>query len=187
MPRPNRRHILRLALAGGVALAAGPALAALAASPADTSYRLGPGDRVRVIVFGEDQLTGEFEVSGAGALSLPLIGDIRALGLTTPQLQAQIADELRAGYIRDPRVSVEVLTYRPFYILGEVNKPGEYPFTNGLTVMNAVAVANGFTYRADGRRVYIKHAGEENERIYALDSTTAVQPGDTIRIRERYF
>ena len=133
-----------------------PALAAPPAPGQNRSYSLGPGDRVRVIVFGEDQLTGEFEVSGGGSLSLPLIGEVAAQGLTTAELGTKIANILREQYIRDPRVSVEVVSYRPYYILGEVNKPGQYPFTDGLTVIEAVATANGFTYRADVRWVYIR-------------------------------
>lgn len=150
-------------------------------------YRLGPGDKIRLITYGEDSLTGEFAVSGAGAVSLPLIGDMKAAGLTTSELEDEIATALRGNYIKDPRVSVEVLNFRPFYILGEVNKPGEYPFEDGLTVMNAVATANGFTYRANSHRVMIKHAGETDEKEYPLTSSLAVAPGDTIRVKERFF
>jgi polysaccharide export outer membrane protein len=175
--------------AAGLASAAmiGSAAAAAVGGSQPEGYRLGTGDRVRVIVFGEDQLTGEFEVSGAGLISLPLIGNISAQGLTTVELQKVITTALSDGYLQDPRVSIEVLTYRPFYILGEVNKPGEYPYTDNLTVLNAVATANGFTYRAATRRVYIKHKNEPNEKLYPLTSSTIILPGDTIRIGERYF
>lgn len=150
-------------------------------------YRLGSGDKIRVITFGEDSLTGEFFVSGSGKVSLPLIGEVQAQGLTIPQFQDEVETALKQGYLKDPRVSVEVLTFRPFYILGEVTKPGEYPYTNGLTVMNAVATANGFTYRANTKKVFIKRAGETEEHAYPLDSSTPVAPGDTIRIGERFF
>lgn len=150
-------------------------------------YRLGPADKVRVTVFGEEDLTGEFTVGAGGALAFPLIGEVRAQGRTTVELQDAIAQGLRQGYILEPRVSVEVLTYRPFYILGEVNGPGEYPYTSNLTVLNAVATAEGFTYRADTRRVYIRRAGETGETAYRLTSTTPVAPGDTVRIGERFF
>jgi polysaccharide export outer membrane protein len=150
-------------------------------------YRLGSGDKVRVIVFGEESLSGEFVVSGSGKVALPLIGETQAAGLTIGQFQAEIEKALRDGYLKDPRVSAEVLNYRPFYILGEVKKPGEYPYTNGLTVQNAVARAEGFTYRADQRRVFIKHANETVERQFALSPSTPVAPGDTIRITERFF
>ncbi|WP_426042668.1 polysaccharide biosynthesis/export family protein [Brevundimonas sp. TWP2-3-4b1] len=150
-------------------------------------YRLGPADKVRVNVFGEEALTGEFTVGGSGRLSLPLIGEVQAEGLTITQLQESIAQALRQGFINEPRVNAEVLNYRPFYILGEVNKPGEYPYTANLSVLNAVATAEGFTYRADTRRVYIKRADGAFEQAYPLTTATQVAPGDTIRIGERFF
>jgi protein involved in polysaccharide export with SLBB domain len=150
-------------------------------------YRLGTGDKLRIIVFGEEALTGEFFVSGGGKIAFPLIGDIDATGLTIPQLQAAIETKLADGYLNKPKVSAEVLNYRPFYILGEVMKPGEYPYTNGLTVMNAVATAQGFTYRADTKRVFIKRATGPGEHEYPLTTATPVEPGDTIRIGERFF
>jgi polysaccharide export outer membrane protein len=153
-----------------------------------TEYVLGAGDKVRINVFGEDTLSGEFLVpGGAGTIGFPLIGDVQAGGLTVDQLQTEIEAKLRDGYLKDPHVSIEVLNYRPFYILGEVMKPGEYPYTNGLTVLNAVATANGFTYRADTRKVYIKRANDPQEVAYPLKTTTPVEPGDTIRIGERFF
>lgn len=168
--------------------AAGAPQSSDAATISDLDYKLGAGDKVRIIVFGESDLTGEFYVpGGSGTISFPLIGDVTASGLTVGQLQQQIEAKLRDGYLKDPRVSIEVLNYRPFFILGEVTKPGQYPYTNGLTVLNAVATANGFTYRADTHHVYIKHAAEPSEHEYPLTSATPVEPGDTIRIRERFF
>jgi len=150
-------------------------------------YRLGPADKVRVNVFGEEALTGEFLVGRSGKISLPLIGEVQAAGLTISELQESIALALRQGYINEPRVNAEVLNYRPFYILGEVNTPGEYPYTNNLTVLNAVATSGGFTYRADTRRVYIKRADGIGEVAFPLSTATQVAPGDTIRIGERFF
>lgn len=150
-------------------------------------YRLGVADKVRVTVFGEAALTGEFLVGGNGKISLPLIGETQAGGLTISEFQSEVADALRNGFITEPRVSAEVLNYRPFYILGEVNTPGEYPYTNSLTVLNAVATAGGFTYRADNRRVFIKRADADREQEVPLTTSTRVAPGDTIRIRERLF
>lgn len=150
-------------------------------------YHLGSGDKVRVTVFGEDTLTGEYLVGGSGKISLPLVGEVQAGGLTISQFQNEIISVLKDGYITDPKVSAEVLNYRPFYILGEVQKPGEYPYSNGLTVLNAVATANGFTYRANTKKVFIKRAGENAEHEYPLTSITQVAPGDTIRIAERFF
>lgn len=150
-------------------------------------YRLGSGDKVRVNVFGEQALTGEFQVSGGGMISLPLIGDIKAAGLTVAEFQRSVEEGLKQGYLLDPKVSAEVLTYRPFFVLGEVGSPGTYPYSNGLTVLNAVATAGGFTYRADTKRVYIRRAGGGDEEVYHLTTSTAVAPGDTIRIGERFF
>ena len=158
-----------------------------APAPDLTDYRLGSGDKIRVIVYGEESLSGEFLVSGNGKISLPLIGEVQAAGLTVNAFQAEVQDAFRGGYLKEPRVSAEVLNYRPFYIMGEVTKPGEYPYTNGLTVFNAVATAGGFTYRANKGRVYIKRSTEGEEHSYPLSSTTAVAPGDTIRIGERFF
>jgi len=153
----------------------------------DAGYVLGSGDKIRVITFGEESLTGEFFVGSQGQVSLPLIGDIKAGGLTIAQFTDEVTHALANGFLKEPRVSVEVLDYRPFYILGEVNKPGEYPFINGLTVMNAVATAGGFTYRANTRTVFIKGGGGSGERKIHLLSNTPVHPGDTIRIGERFF
>lgn len=150
-------------------------------------YRLGAGDKVRVNVFGEEALTGEFLVSGGGMISLPLVGDIRAAGLTVAEFQRAVEEGLKQGYLLDPKVSAEVLTYRPFFVLGEVGSPGTYPYTNGLTVLNAVATAGGFTYRADTKRVFIRRGGGGDEEVYRLTTSTAVAPGDTIRIGERFF
>jgi polysaccharide export outer membrane protein len=160
-----------------------------AASPptALEDYRLGVADKVRVIVFNEDSLSGEFIVSDNGSLSLPLIGDVKASGRTPREVIQDIQNRLADGYLREPRVSMDVLTYRPFYILGEVGKPGEYPYSSGLTVMNAVATASGFTYRANKRKIFIKRAGETGEQVLPLTPDLRVGPGDTIRIGERYF
>ncbi len=167
---------------------AGPAPGAPAESMIDSvEYRLGAGDQLRIIVFGEEDLSGEFVVDGRGTVSLPLIGEIHAGGLTAREFQQAFAEELRDGYLNDPRVSVEVINFRPYYILGEVEAAGEYPFSDGLTVMNAVATAGGFTYRANRRVVFIRRAGSDREIEVPLLAVTEVQPGDTIRIGERFF
>lgn len=151
------------------------------------AYTLSGGDRVRVVVFGDPSLGGEFTIAGSGFISLPLIGEVDVRGLTSTQLQDRIVARLADGYLKDPRVAVEVLTTRPFYILGEVNKPGQYPFANGLTVLGAVAQAGGYTYRARTKQVLIKHAGADAEVTETVTATTMVAPGDTIRIKERWF
>jgi len=150
-------------------------------------YTLGAGDQLRITVFGQTDLSGQFEIDGSGAISMPLIGQVSALGKTTPVLEQAITTRLAEGYLREPRVSVEVTNYRPFYILGEVTNAGEYPYTSGLSVLNAVASAGGFTYRANKRVVYIKAIEGEGELTYQLNSEVLVQPGDTIRIGERIF
>ncbi|MFN7178801.1 polysaccharide biosynthesis/export family protein [Hyphomonas sp.] len=162
-------------------------VAPAAMTQASTAYTLGSSDKVRITVFGHQDLSGEFEVDGTGSISLPLIGQMTAQGLTTAQLEQSIATSLASGYILNPRVSAEVINYRPFYILGEVGNPGTYPYTNGLTVQNAVAAAGGFTYRANKRIVYIKSMDSDREVAYELTPMTVVKPGDTLRIGERIF
>jgi len=150
-------------------------------------YVLGVGDRLRIIVFGEEDLSGEFVVDSTGRVSFPLIGEIPAALSSVSEFQSRVEEALREGYLNDPRVSAEVLNFRPFYILGEVQRPGEYPFNNGLTVLNAVATAGGFTPLANQTRVFIKPAGEGREEEIALSPATPVAPGDTIRIGKGAF
>lgn len=174
--------------------ASGPSTPAVTAADAPTTeeilateYTLGAGDNVRIIVFGEENLSGEFLVDGSGAVSLPLVGEVAAAGRTLDEFRAAVEARLADGYLNDPRVSAEVITFRPFYILGEVEEAGEYPYTDGLTVINAVARAGGFTYRARRQTVFIQRAGEREEREVPLTPATRVFPGDTIRIAERFF
>ena len=150
-------------------------------------YKLGAGDQLRVTVFGEAELSGEYVLDGTGVVSMPLIGDVMALNLTVREFQRALEQSFADGYLRNPRVSAEVLNYRPFYILGEVRQPGEYPYTNGLTVLNAIATAGGFTYRANDNVVMIKGADDMQESRVRLEPTTKILPGDTIRIVERFF
>jgi polysaccharide export outer membrane protein len=151
------------------------------------SYVLGPNDRIRLKVYGEADITGEYEVDSNGQVSIPLAGHITAAGLTTKQLERSIMSALAKGIVRDPRVNVEIALYRPYYILGEVKKGGEYPYRLGLTVMDAVASAGGFTYRANENKVYLRRSGAGAEEILALDAPILVFPGDNIRVPERFF
>jgi polysaccharide export outer membrane protein len=183
--------IITLLTASGVgALFSVPASAQVqtrtSASTAD-NYVLGPNDRVRLKVYGEPDIAGEYEIDSTGQVSIPLAGHIRAAGLTTRELERSISSALSKGIVRDPRVNVEVALYRPYYILGEVKKSGEYPYRLGLTVMDAIASAGGFTYRANENKVYLRRAGTTAEEVYALDAPIQVLPGDNIRIPERYF
>ncbi len=151
------------------------------------TYRLSSGDKMSIAVFGEPDLGGTFAVSGEGKIAPPLIGDLYVLGMSAAEVQGALEDKYRQGYLKDPKVQVQFLSYRPFYILGEVKTPGEYAYDSGMTVVKAVALAQGFTYRADQKRVYIKHRNDAKEIQVPLTATQSVEPGDTIRIGERYF
>ena len=161
--------------------------AVLAGAPsAHAQYRLGTGDKVKVTVLGEEELSGEFEVDGGGTLSLKAIGRIPVAGRTAAEIEQTIAGMYRSsGFLRNPRVSIEVTNTRPFFILGEVQKPGSYPFVNGLTVAQAVAIANGYTYRASTSRIRVKRQGTTEE--VAATEDTPVMPGDIVRVPERFF
>jgi polysaccharide export outer membrane protein len=152
------------------------------------NYILGPNDKVKISVYGEAGLTGEYVISADGKISLPLVGNVNASGKSVKQFQDELVVAYRdGGYLRDPKITAEVVSARPFFILGEVKIPGQYPCLNGMTVMNAVATAGGFTYRAENDTVYIRHPGETQEHKEKLTETTPVFPGDTIRIDERWF
>ena len=183
--RPLCRALLLAAVLGGCA--PGRSLPPLPPAPGPV-YRLGPGDMVRLIVFGEDTMSSEFRVSDSGAIAVPLAGSVRAAGLTTVELQTSIAEVLKhGGVLRDPSVSVEVVTYRPVFVLGEVNKPGQYPYQPGMTVVSAAAVAGGFTYRAiEAYASVVRTAGETSIEAKA-QRHNLVQPGDVITIFERRF
>lgn len=171
----------------GAAPGVDPGTQTEAATAQRVEYRLDTGDQLRIIVFGEEELSGEFVVDSSGGVSLPLIGQVDAEGLTLREFEGAVRQALQAGYLNDPRVNAEVLNFRPYYILGEVQEPGEYPYNSGLTVMNAVATAGGFTYRANTRVVYIKRAGSTRELEFTLTPETTVNPGDTVRVAERFF
>lgn len=150
-------------------------------------YRLSTGDKLHIAVFGEDNLTGDYTIAPDGNIAFPLAGNIPAAGLTVPQLQQAVTNTLANRYVQNPRVTVDASNLRPFYILGEVNKPGQYSYVPDLTLLGAVATAQGFTYRADMSYVYIRHARDPSEREYPVTATTMIEPGDTIRITQRYF
>jgi polysaccharide export outer membrane protein len=138
-------------------------------------------------VFGEDNLSGTYTVSNTGSINFPLIGDVNVDGKTIVQVVDLIKKDLADGFIYQPRVSAQVLTYRPFYILGEVNKPGEYPCEAGLTILKAVAAAGGFTYRANTKKVIIQRTLGQTTRNVTVGIGDTVAPGDTIRVLERWF
>jgi polysaccharide export outer membrane protein len=151
-------------------------------------YRLGSGDKFKLNVYNEPNLSGgEYMINGAGEASLPLIGAVNVGGMTMREAEAAITARYATGYLSKPKVNIDVTVFRPFYILGEVNTPGEYPSGDNMTVLNAVAKAGGFTYRAARREVYIRHAGEANETKVEVAPDTPILPGDTVRIVERFF
>jgi polysaccharide export outer membrane protein len=157
-----------------------------AAAIAEAVYRLASGDKVKVTVFNHPDLSGEFNLDGAGNFAVPLIGEIKANGLTSRELEQRIQDRFRDGYLVDPQVNVEVLNYRPFYILGEVKTPGSYPYQNNMTVLNAVALAGGFTYRAK-QNGFLLQRGGSNTGAAAVAGDHALLPGDIVTVQERFF
>lgn len=188
--RAARLFVAPLLAAALAACATAPLPAGNAAFAVDTGheYKLGPGDKVRVTVFGEDALSGEFIVANNGAVAVPLIGEVTAGGLTPSAFQIAVQEKLTSsGMVKTPRVSTDVISYRPYYILGEVSKPGQYPYAVGLTMTKAVATAGGFTYRANNRIIYVTREGTTREIPVNLTAATTVGPGDTIRVGERYF
>lgn len=157
-------------------------------SPAGVATHLRAGERVKITVYGEEALTGEYDISPSGSVTMPLIGAVRAAGRTQAELGRDIAGRYRSGgLLQDPKVSVAVVQFRPFYVLGEATNPGEYPFRSGLTVHAAVAMAGGFTYRASRSFVLIRHTGDEVWKEYPLTEPVVIAPGDLIRVPERYF
>jgi polysaccharide biosynthesis/export protein VpsN len=152
-----------------------------------SSYKLGPGDALRVTVFRHEDLSGEFSLDGEGNFAMPLVGEIRGGGRNARELENEVELALKSGgYLVEPQVSIEVLNYRPFYIIGEVNNPGSFEYVNGMTVINAVALAGGFTYRADQDDIVISRGGSSGPELQAAPDTK-VLPGDIIEIQERFF
>jgi polysaccharide export outer membrane protein len=151
------------------------------------AYRLDSGDQLRVVVFGQQELTGSYTVDGSGMISMPLIPTVLARGLTTEELEGAIAAELGRGVVRNPSVTVQIEAFRPFFILGEVRKPGNYPYVHGMTVLTAVAIAGGFTERAQKSYVSITRTIDDEAVEARAERNTLVRPGDVIYVLERYF
>jgi len=151
------------------------------------TYPLRSNDQLRIRVYNEPELSGDYQIDGGGFVSVPLAGQVKAAGLTTGQLERAITSKLVKGLIRDPRVAVQILSYGPFYVHGEVKRAGEYPYRPGQTVMDAIASAGGFTYRANENKVYVRRAGTNIEDVYPADASIPVYPGDNVRVPERLF
>ncbi len=189
--------LLMVAACGGPGPAVGnlPSVGAATTTNADgttatrlerQTYRLGAGDRIKVIVFRHEDLSNEFQLDGNGNLAMSLIGEVDAEGLSARELEDQIELRLSDGFLIDPQVSIEVLTYRPFYILGEVAAPGQYEYVSGMSVINAVALAGGFTYRAAEDSGTIQRGGSNTPPVLVTGDTEVV-PGDIVRVPERFF
>jgi polysaccharide export outer membrane protein len=153
----------------------------------DIAYHLDAGDKLRVVVYGQDGLTNTYAIDAGGSITMPLIGSVPARGRTPAGLAAEITGKLRNGYIRDPSVAVEIESYRPFFILGEVAAPGQYPYVPNMSVESAVAIAGGFSPRARRDRVILTHTDRSGSARVVVPLGTPVSPGDTVQVGERWF
>jgi protein involved in polysaccharide export with SLBB domain len=154
--------------------------------PSQVASQIQAGDRIKVLVYGEQSVSGIYEVNPGGSVSLPLAGTIRAAGRTRAELERDITDKFSAT-ITEPKVSIEVIERRPFYVFGEVFRPSQYPYRTGLNVLTAISTAGGLTYRASRTTVLVQHPGETVWREYAMSASVLISPGDLIRVPERYF
>ena len=153
----------------------------------DTAYHLDAGDKLRVVVYGQEGLTNTYAIDASGSITMPLIGSVQARGRTTAGLASAIAAKLRNGYIREPSVAVEIDSYRPFFILGEVQAPGQYPYVPNMTVESAIAIAGGFSPRARRDIVTLTHTDARGAARYEVPLGTSMKPGDTVQVGERWF
>lgn len=164
-----------------------PAYPTAARAAGGERYPLDSGDKLRIVIFGEEHLTRSYTVDGSGHISMPLIGAVAARGLTTFELENRIAAQLKEKYVKDPKVTIEVEIYRPFFILGEVRRPGQYPYVTGMTVETAVAIAGGYTERAKERKVELTQRVNGRSMTVLVPPVHPVRPGDTIKVMERFF
>jgi polysaccharide export outer membrane protein len=155
-------------------------------SPPPT-YQVGAGDRLKISVYNAEKLSGEYPVSGDGKIAFPMLGRVTVGGMTLDQVTAELGRQLGDGYLLNPSVTVDIAAYRAVYILGEVAKPGQYPYTEGMTIYQLAAQAGGFTYRANRKKISLRHDNEQNDRKVAITNGTAVAPGDTVVIHQRFF
>lgn len=172
-----------LSLAGCTGVSSLPPLPAAEEGP----YRLGAGDRLRLQVFGREELSQDYLVSDSGTITVPLIGSVVAEGRTLPELEEQIAAQLRDGIVVSPNVTAEMIDYRPFYILGETKSPGQYPFVPRMTVLTAVSMSGGFTFRAERDQVSITRMVDGQMAEFRADPLDYVEPGDVVNVHERFF
>jgi polysaccharide export outer membrane protein len=168
-------------------LGAASALAQDGSSALD--YHLGSGDKLRITFFGKhvEDLSGEYEVNGAGLVPMPLVGNLRLGGASLAEAEKTIKDAYQPDYVLNPRISIQVLNYRPFYIMGQVNSPGSYSYVNGITVLEAVVIAGGFSKRAKESRMTIIRGTDTTREKQDATPDTVVLPGDVIEVPQRYF
>ena len=169
------------------AVYAGPRMIAVAGPAYNAAYHLDAGDKLRVVIYGQEGLTNTYAIDASGMITIPLIGRVPARGRTPAGLAAEIAAKLRDGYIREPSVAVEVESYRPFFILGEVAAPGQYPYVPNMTVESAVAIAGGFSPRARRDAVTVTHTDVTGAARFVVPLGTSISPGDTVQVGERWF
>ncbi|WP_193369265.1 polysaccharide biosynthesis/export family protein [Pelagibius marinus] len=174
---------LVLLLAGCTGVSSLPPLPAAEEGP----YRLGAGDRVRLQVFGQEELSQEYLISDSGTITMPLVGSVEAEGRSLPALEGDIAARLSDGILVSPNVTAEIVNYRPFYILGETKAPGQYPYVPRMTVLTAVSMSGGYTFRADQDQVSITRMVDGRMSEFRADPLAYVEPGDVINVYERYF
>jgi polysaccharide biosynthesis/export protein len=187
----SRGDLDTVAYGQSYAMTPAPIPVAYAAAPMrmayDAAYRLDAGDKLRVVVYGQEGLTNSYAIDAGGSITMPLIGAVPARGRTPAGLAAEISAKLRSGYIRDPSVAVEIESYRPFFILGEVAAPGQYPYVPNMSVESAVAIAGGFSPRARRDSVTLTHTDGSGSSRYVVPLGTALGPGDTVLVGERWF
>ena len=184
-------NLVSMAYGQSYGMAPAPTSVSYAAAPApvgfDAAYRLDAGDKLRVVIYGQEGLTNTYAIDAGGSITMPLIGSVPARGRTPAGLASDITAKLRNGYIRDPSVAVEIESYRPFFILGEVAAPGQYPYVPNMSAESAVAIAGGFSPRAKRDRVTLTHTDDSGPMRVVVPLGTALSPGDTVLVGERWF
>ena len=192
-PAPNQNPMMARPYSNGATAYGAPLPSSIGApqqagaAPAEGGYTLGPGDKVRVTIYGEADLSGEYQLDGNGNIRLPLIGLMRAVGYTAGGLEAWVRSALVPNYLRNPRINVEIVSYRPIYVVGAVQKPGQYGYINNMTLLNAVALAGGFTSQSKQSVVYVRPEGESAERTVDTRAPLLIRPGDTVRVDTTVF
>ena len=181
-----------MAVAGWAVAGCGDAVSTVGitdlASPQINVYRLKPGDKLKIAVFNEPDLTGEFQVEDGGKIAFPLVGEVQAAGLSVNDFQSNLARQLQQGFVRNPRVTIDLINLRPINVIGEVRNAGQYAYRPGLTIQDTIAMAGGYTYRANTNTVYLRRSDQSSDVTVPVGrSKLTVLPGDNIRVPERYF